>query len=272
MIYKIHKPQEPLSHFVDFFVYYEGYNPEHTVDRFLPDGNTEIIIDLTDQPKYILDNESLKPIQSCQQVWASGLRTEFITIPSVIHNAMFLIYFRKGMAASFYPLPMNELTDHVVDANLIWCETFGILREQLLHCSGIEEKFTVAEQFLLQHFSGKFTSNACVEFALDAIIKQPNNLRLEWLNKKIGYSQKHFISMFKEHVGVTPKSFLQIMRFQHVIQDIDRTRTVDWIRTALDCGYYDQAHFINDFKRFSGFTPEEYLNKKNDILNYVPVA
>lgn len=272
MIYKIHKPKEPLSHFIDYFVYYEGYNPVHTVDRFLPDGNTEIIIDLTDQPKYILDNESLKPIQSCQQVWASGVRTEFITLPSTINAAMFLIYFKKGMASSFYPLPMYELSDRVVDADLIWGETFGLLREALLGRQSISDKFRYTEQFLLRNFSGNMKTNVCVEFALENIIKQPSNLRLEWLNKKIGYSQKHFISMFKEHVGVSPKAYLQIVRFQKVIQDIETSKSVDWIHIAHESGFYDQAHFINDFKRFSGFTPEEYLNRKNDILNYVPVA
>jgi hypothetical protein len=71
MILKTHIPRFPLAQFVDHFIYYEGYNPEHSIDRFLPDGNTEIIIDFSDGPQYIYDNQTLKEIQACHNVWAS---------------------------------------------------------------------------------------------------------------------------------------------------------------------------------------------------------
>ena len=120
MILKIHIPTFPLNQFVDHFIYYEGYNPEHAIDRFLPDGNTEIIFDFHDTPQHIYDNETLKEIQACHHVWASGVRTEYISIPSGKQAAMFVIAFKKGMAYPFFPVPMNEMTDRVVDADLLW--------------------------------------------------------------------------------------------------------------------------------------------------------
>ena len=78
--------------------------------------------------------------------------------------------------------------------------------------------------------------------------------------------------MFKRHVGVTPKAYLKIMRFQKAITEIENSGKISWTNISQDCGFYDQAHFINDFKLFSGFTPEQYLRQKSDLLNYVPVG
>ena len=78
--------------------------------------------------------------------------------------------------------------------------------------------------------------------------------------------------MFKQQVGITPKAYLKIIRFQKAIAEIEESQDVNWTGIAQDSCFYDQAHFIHDFKFFSGFTPEEYLQLKNDQLNYVPVG
>lgn len=272
MLLKSYIPGFPLNNFVDSFVYYEGLNPAHTIDRFLPDGNTEIIFDFHDQPQYIYDNETLKEIQACHHVWASGVRTGYISIPSGRQAAMFIIAFRKGMAYPFYPVPMNEMSDRVVDADLLWGRSFGWLREHLYEIRDVDLKFAAAERFLVKQFKKNFTLNEAVQYALTEIIRSPDQLNLGRVSKKIGYSQKHFIAMFKQQVGVTPKAYLKIMRFQKAITEIEKTGEVNWTAISQDCGFYDQAHFIHDFKFFSGFTPEDYLSRKSDLLNYVPVA
>ena len=272
MILETHIPRYPLNQFIDQFIYYDGYNPSHSIDRFLPDGNTEIIIDFDDRPQHIYDNQTLKEIQACRHVWASGVRTEYISIPSGKHAAMFIISFKKGMAYPFFPLPMNEMADRVVDADLLWGNDFAYLRERLWETSEIDLKFETAERFLLKHFQARFVLNSAVEYALTEIIRRPDQINLARLNQDIGYSQKHFIGMFKRQVGITPKAYLKIIRFQKAIGEIEQRQEVKWANISQDCGFYDQAHFINDFKSFSGFTPEEYLRRKNDILNYVPVG
>lgn len=272
MILKTHIPRFPLNQFVDHFIYYEGYNPEHSIDRFLPDGNTEIIIDFSDGPQYIYDNQTLKEIQACHNVWASGVRTEYISIPSGKQAAMFVISFRKGMAYPFFPLPMNEMSDRVVDADLLWGNDFAFLREQLYEINQIDLKFQVVESFLLKHFQGRFVPNPAVEYAVVEILHRPDQINLGRVTHNIGYSRKHFIALFKEQVGITPKAYLKIIRFQKAISEIEERKEADWTNISLDCGFYDQAHFINDFKFFSGFTPGEYVRRKNDVLNYVPVG
>ena len=271
MLLKTHTPRFPLDQFVDSFIYYEGYHPGHSIDRFLPDGNTEIIIDFDDRPQHIYDNHTLKEIQACHQVWASGVRTEFITIPSGKHAAMFIISFKKGMAYPFFPLPMTEMADRVVDAALLWGNDFASLRERLLEIKEIDLKFKAAESFLLKHFQSRLVTNPAVAYALGEIIRQPDQVSLARLNQNIGYSQKHFIDMFKKQVGIAPKPYLKIIRFQKAITEIEQRREVNWTVIAQDCGFYDQAHFIKEFQAFSGLNPSAYLTQRGEYLNYIPL-
>ena len=275
MIFEVYVPAFPLNYFIERFFYYEGLSPAHNKERFFPDGNTELIFDLTENPQYIYDNESLCEIQACRYFWVSGVRTRSITIPSGRGSRMLIVAFKKGKAYPFYPMPMSEIADQVVSADLIFGRNIIYLREQLLASESIEEMFLLFEKFLLRQFDGTSADEIrtrCIEYTLLHIVNQPDDLSFQRLCDQIGYSQKHFIHLFKEKVGVSPKQYLKIMRFQKAILGIENGGTTHWSDFARENGYYDQPHFINEFKSFSGFTPNEYINRKTDLLNYVPVG
>ena len=117
MILKLHTPAFPLNRYIDQFIYYEGIDVAHSLDRFLPDGNTELIINLIENPQSIHDNETLEEIQVCRDAWVSGVRTQPITIPSGKKSRMLIVAFKKGGAHPFYAFPMTEITDWVVGAD-----------------------------------------------------------------------------------------------------------------------------------------------------------
>jgi AraC-like DNA-binding protein len=187
---------------------------------------------------------------------------------------MLVIAFKKGKAFPFYPFPMDELTDAVVDAGLVFGTKFHDLREQLLAADSMPRMFALVEAFLRRQAGGALEedlSNRCIAHAVFRIVRQPSLRSLSRLSQEIGYSQKHFINLFKQQVGVSPKQYLRIMRFQKAICAIEEQKVIHWNRVALESGYFDQAHFIHDFKCFSGFTPGEYLKRKSSLLNYIPV-
>jgi AraC-like DNA-binding protein len=86
----------------------------------------------------------------------------------------------------------------------------------------------------------------------------------------LGVSHKHFIELFRREVGLTPKRFCRVRRFQQTLVEIKTHRVVDWAEVASGAGYYDQAHFVNDFKAFSGITPSNYLARRYGEANFVP--
>ncbi len=273
MTHHQYTPTTPLDQYISCFTYYKGYRPEHSIDRYLPNGNVEIIMDLTGEPKHIYDNHTLTAIQTCTDIWISGMRESFITIPSGLNAEMFIIEFRKGQAYSFLGYPLTEITGKVVDGDLALSAIFWELREQLLEQSSPAAMFAVAEERLLQHFGGRLSVNPFIHYAVSGVLAAPSTLTIKSLADKTGYSSKHFIRIFTDHVGLSPKRFLRIIRFQKAISDIERKGAQRWTSLALDCGYYDQAHFISDFRNFSGFTPLEYLRRRNsELLNYIPVG
>ena len=89
------------------------------------------------------------------------------------------------------------------------------------------------------------------------------------MTDSIGLSAKRFIERFREQVGITPKVYCRIRRFQRAVTMATRGRQVEWTRVALDCGYFDQAHFIHDFRSFAGLTPSAYQSARTSFQNHV---
>ena len=275
MVFNSYQPVFPLSHFIENLIYFDGLSTPHLLERFLPDGNTEIIINLTETPQHIYDNETLQQIQTCRYAWVSGVRTKPITIPSGTGSRMLVVAFKKGRAHPFYRFPMSEIRDTVAEADLVFGRKFCDLREQLLAATSIDRMFQLVERFLFQQACDMLQENdaaKCIEYAVSRMAHHPTRECLHQLSEEVGYSQKHFIDLFRQQVGVTPKQYLKIMRFQKSIRAMEGSDMIRGSEIAQEGGYYDQAHFIHDFKFFSGFTPNEYIKRKSPTLNYIPVG
>ena len=89
------------------------------------------------------------------------------------------------------------------------------------------------------------------------------------MTREIGLSPRRFIEVFKDEVGLRPKVFCRVRRFQRVLASIHRQESVEWADVAVACGYYDQAHFIHDFRAFSGINPTAYLERRGRHRNHV---
>jgi AraC-like DNA-binding protein len=77
--------------------------------------------------------------------------------------------------------------------------------------------------------------------------------------------------VFRDETGFTPKVFCRIRRFQQALGRMENRKSVEWANVALDCGYFDQAHFIHDFRAFSGINPSSYLAHQTRHRNHVPL-
>lgn len=271
MIYQIQGPQAPLDLGISHFTYFKGLSAAHSIERFLPDGNVEIVINLGDEPKYIYDNETLAPLQACRKLWLSGIRTRYLSIPSSTGSEFFIIHFRKGMSRPFLGLPLSEITDQVVEGDEVLPGVYLELRERLLEAPTPAAKFAAANAVLRRRFPLDLEVPALVSASVKMLSYDPSGQTIGVLTRRSGYSARHFIEIFRDHIGLTPKVLQRILRFQKAITEISIPGAVSWHTLAMDCGYYDQAHFNADFKEFSGINPTAYRLKIGDEPNYLPV-
>ena len=156
----------------------------------------ELVIDLTDSPKNVYDNETLAVRQSFRRAWISGLRREYISIHAGQDAEMFVVTFRKGAARPIVGMPLTELTEQVVEGDLVFGQPILQLREALLEAETPEAKMAAAERHLLAMAGAGLQPNPFVEYAVGQILKHPGQLSLEHLSRKVGYSQKHLIQLF----------------------------------------------------------------------------
>ena len=95
--------------------------------------------------------------------------------------------------------------------------------------------------------------------ALPSIARHNGALSISALKQRMGISQNHLLTQFKHMVGISPKALARLCRLKHILHSIDPTQPVDLTQIAYQSGYFDQAHFSNDFREFTGHSPTDYL-------------
>jgi len=141
--------------------------------------------------------------------------------------------------------------------------------ELLYEASTVDIKFDVLERWLLWIADRPLQHHPAVSLALSRFQADPGLFSSERIAREANMSQRRFIELFRDEVGVTPKLFCRVQRFQNVVNWIAQHVDVDWVDLALAHGYTDQSHFIHDFRAFSGLKPSEYLGLRTDSLNHV---
>lgn len=266
-----HVPPAPLSSFVKCFWYWEGAPQTHAKERLLPNGEPSIVFNLRNDPMRIYDADDLSRYQSYGQAVLSGARTTCFVIDSCQEDRVFGIQFQPGGAFPFFRIPACELENDSADLEDLWPRAARELRERLLAAQTIDAMFVLAAQYLLAQLVRPLELHPAVRFARRQFCTRPHQIRVGLVLGEIGLSQRRFIQIFHEQVGLTPKAFCRVQRFQRILTTVHGAREVDWSDVALSCGYYDQAHFIHDFREFSGLTPSQYLARATEHLNHVPM-
>lgn len=272
MIYRTYIPRPPLSEFVELFWFYEGYDPPHARERVIPTGTMQLIFNLREDELRVYDRRDHHRFQSFGGALISGAHTEFVVIDAANQASTVGVHFRPGGAYPFLGSSASELRDADVPLDALWGAKALELRDRLVEAETPEAVFCVLEQALLAQVARPLTHHPAVAFALEELQGMPRTRSVREVSEQTGLSQRRFIQLFREEVGLTPKLFRRIRRFQEVVRLIDKQQRVEWGEVAQGCGYFDQAHFIHDFRAFSGITPTSYLAYRSEHLNHVPLV
>lgn len=272
MIFEQYNLPTNLKHHIESILYFKGFNPNHSIERIVPTGHVFVIFELDNIPRNTFDNKTLKPLETFTKVWVSGTHRKFISISAHQQSEMLAIQFKPAGAFPFLHCPIQELNDKVVSAIEILGNEIIELREEILIAENPQAKFNLVSNWLEKRSDNK---KEAPEYLLD-FIERLQNEPVTNLNKIIeSYptTQKQLIEHFKKYVGLTPKYYHRILRFNEILKMINKNERLSWSEIAYSCDYSDQSHFIKEFSLFSGFNPQEFIKMEfsKEQTNFFPL-
>jgi AraC-like DNA-binding protein len=268
-----HIPGPPLSHFISMMWFGDDYIVPHRLERVLPTGDMALIINLWENRTRVYNADDPRKFNTFEGSIVVGAYSAFTVIDTDEQRATAGVAFRPGGAFPFLGLPAGELQDGNASLSDLWGrQAASDLREQLLAARSPQAKFKILEQAFLDRINAPVDpTHPAVSFAVENFRHRPTR-PVSSVTDQIGLSDRHFIQLFSRQVGLTPKLFCRVQRFQQVLRNLSSLATgsvIDWPQIALTCGYFDQAHFIHDFRAFSGINPTTYLANKTQFQNHV---
>ena len=270
MACRVHIPRPPLSDFVELFWHYEGPGSPHAWERCFPTGMVKIFINLGDDGARAYDPRNASRAQSFRGPLVSGTHSGPFLIDTAGQELSMGAHFKPGGSLPFLG-PAGELRDALVPLEALWGPGAARLRERLLDAVTPESRFGVFERVLLARLTGLSGGHPAVALALERFRNDHQRPKVSEVARWCGLSQRRLIRVFDEEVGLTPKLFSRVQRFQRALRLVEDGREMEWGSVALECGYFDQAHLINDFRGFSGVTPTAYLAGRGDYFNHLPL-
>jgi AraC-like DNA-binding protein len=188
--------------------------------------------------------------------FVAGLHDTYALVESPGRQNGLEVYLTPVGAALVTGVPMRHLTGQVVALEDLFGANAGLIREEVLEAPDWQERFAIVDRFLLGRVSDADSPPASLTWALSRLHSTRGAVEIGSLTAELGCSRRYLIRLFNDHVGLPPKLFARILRFQHALELADGS--IGWAEIAYRCGYYDQAHMINDFQQFTGHSPTAY--------------
>ena len=279
MLFHTYRP-EPLSDFIEHFWLYEGYSRAYAHERIFPTGSFELVFNLRNDELRIFEvNESLLRSRYSGALVSGPYNGFFITDRAEGASVMG-VHFRPGGAFPFLELSAYELANTHIDLATIWGRHAEEIRERLAVAPSSGHRFRLLENALLSRLRRRLEHHPAVSLALNGLRSDKSHAVIRELAREAGVSDRRLIDLFRSEVGLNPKLYHRVQRFQRVLMQVHRLPEPEWEQLALQDGYFDQSHLIRDFLAFSGFSPADYLRRLKELrekglrvkFNHLPVS
>jgi AraC-like DNA-binding protein len=271
MFYLTHTPGYPLSRFIKSFWYGE-HSPQHTYERLLPNGDIDIVLNLRDARLQFYDDANLARLRVFTGPVASGVHSRYYVIDTLQQASLLGVRFRPGGAYPFLGDAADQLQDRHVALEDLWGRVAIGLQSRLMEAETHEARFHCLERALLSQLADTIRPHPEIAKAACGFVAQHGTSSVTAAAVRSGLSPRRFIELFRREVGLPPKAFCRLLRFQRALRLLARSPRPNLARLAVECGFYDQAHLIRDFRAFAGITPTAYLARRGVHYNHVPLG
>jgi len=227
-------------------------------ERVIPTGNVQLMFHYR-KPFVVKDqNDNILAVQP--QSIISGLTNSYLDVSTHGEAGVIAVTFLPLGACNFFNFPMSEIEDSSIDLCDIYFKEIKEIEEQVCNAITLDERIQIIEKFLIRRFFPvRNYDYMLIHQAIKLINTNYGQINSNILSDKLFVTTKTLERKFSAILGKSPKQYSKLVRYQSAVVDILRNPNINLTELAIRNGYYDQSHFIKDFKTFLGYTPGEFL-------------
>lgn len=233
--------------------------------RIIPDGCIEMAFILGDDIKRYTSEEEfiLQP-----RAMVLGQTIEPFYIEPVGYVNTFAVRFYPYGFANFVTTPIKNLANKETPITLLFGEKPGVeLEQKIIQAANTEERIAIVETFLLEKLNDKAVIDNILKTTLDTLLSTKGSTSITAILKEDLSKRRQLERKFLKQIGVSPKQLGKVIRLQTALKMLLNRERESLTEIAYESEYYDQAHFIKDFKEFTGVNPKEFLENEHMVLS-----
>lgn len=263
MLYDRIIPPSSLSKYIDCYWVVESNDQTIHQQKIIPDGFPEIIFHYRDPYRINISGEW--QVQS-NMLFAGQIRNHFL-LENTGSSGMIGIKFNPGALTELFGITMSDYSDMVVDLFEVLHKPFQFISELMISPIPYFEKVDLFNRFF-EDLKPKEKKNALlIRKALEVMRQQNGIITIGELSSKLKASERKLERLFNTYVGLSPKFYSRIIRFNYIFQLVQKKK-MNWSEVAQLGGFYDQSHFINNFQEFTGEDPSKYFFDDPTLANF----
>lgn len=259
-----YKPCKSLNSFVEVFwkARFQTVTSGPLSLQMIPNGCVELIIHLNDLH---CDLENNYGWSQSPDFMILGLFTQPYEVRFSGDVNVFAIRFKPEGFYNIFGVPASEFKERYEDMTLVKCNGFREFSNRIREGKSVSSMIKLTEIYLLKSLQNNKIDISYVNLAAQ-LIRSTKGLKIDEISSKIFISKRQLEREFKNKIGISPKHYLRITRINEVVRFLNSNQSFDLTSVAYHCGYFDQAHFIHDFKRITGQKPSIFFKERGLII------
>jgi AraC-like DNA-binding protein len=270
MNYQTYAAPDTLKPYVRYFWVLENSDADDSSQKIfgaIADGCPGIILHQTEKGSY--HDESNKQLP---EIFLYGQTIDPVKFYSPGRFTTIGVWLYPHALKSVFGFDANEFTGSCLDLDLVRPVKGTHVSEQLINGGSIEQRIRILSSYLLAHIErNKQQPDEAMKFALTQIAYSKGNISLKALQETLRLSERTLERKFKQIIGISPKLFTRIYRFQVSLNQLRKNNYDKLSDIAYENDYADQSHFIRAFKEFTGLSPFEFKKNSNELVENFPI-
>jgi AraC-like DNA-binding protein len=253
---KIFAPSKELSEFVKYYWTLDGEKEDTPLrNTIIPDGTMKMIFHYGDTYKHYSKNGESIVLPKCFLI---GQLTQPYVIEPLGVTGSFVVRFKPNGFLPFATIPIKDIENTAVPLDKLFGNDGTEVGNKILNAKSTSERIEIIETFLLKLLADKKTIDHIVQSTIDTIFDTNGQFSVNEFSKNTNINRRQLTRKFSTTIGLSPKQLSKTIRIQAALKAMLNKEYTNLTNLAYENEYFDQAHFIKDFKEFTGLTPKEF--------------